>query len=136
MWIFLETTETNQFNVPRAEFTRQSELKPTVSKKQTGKRSPVNFHKCLQCKNTYDTLTALVRHIPVHSVSNSFKCNQCLASFNSHIRLYAHVQRIHTSSQAYQCPVCSKIYKSKTSIDRHMMVSHSNSKAIISCEQC
>jgi uncharacterized Zn-finger protein len=130
MWVFLETSETNQFNVPSAEFTRQLETKPT------GKKSPDNIHKCLQCKNTYDTLTALVHHIPVHSVSNSFKCNQCLASFNSHIRLYAHVQRIHTSSQAYQCPVCSKIYKSKTSIDRHMMVSHSNSKAIISCEQC
>uniref|UniRef100_A0A8C5QX81 Uncharacterized protein n=1 Tax=Leptobrachium leishanense TaxID=445787 RepID=A0A8C5QX81_9ANUR len=74
---------------------------------------------CLECGNTFPTLTQLMKHQRIHEGNGQYSCSECGKCFKSKSYLTIH-QRTHTGEKPYLCSECGEGFISMS----HLVVHH------------
>uniref|UniRef100_A0A1I8PF46 Uncharacterized protein n=2 Tax=Stomoxys calcitrans TaxID=35570 RepID=A0A1I8PF46_STOCA len=111
-----------------------------------GKKQPVNRqYSCKACGKTFNCLSRLKRHVPVHSMDKPYTCEICLRGCST-VNAFKRHQLLHTmdnvekdgqkeTANSFQCPYCPKSFATKNSLSAHR-ISHSHINASYPCDFC
>ncbi|XP_023942998.2 zinc finger protein 569 [Bicyclus anynana] len=73
---------------------------------------------CMYCKCTFRYMTALWRHIRIHTGEEPYSCNKCKYTCSTLSSLKMHEQT-HTGEKAYECAHCAYITRHRRNIVLH-----------------
>uniref|UniRef100_A0A8D8V7Q0 Zinc finger protein 585B n=1 Tax=Cacopsylla melanoneura TaxID=428564 RepID=A0A8D8V7Q0_9HEMI len=98
-------------------------------------------HRCSHCKEIFDETSEFKRHLAEahqnvrdRSMSKTYACRRCGATFNMKKLLRVHSNEVHNSVVNYECDTCARQFSYKSQLSRHL-VSHSQERASV-CELC
>ncbi|GMT13104.1 hypothetical protein PFISCL1PPCAC_4401, partial [Pristionchus fissidentatus] len=81
-------------------------------------------YKCPDCPRSYPVVSAIERHIRVHTGDRPFECDQCEKKFAERHSLMIH-KRLHAGLRPFRCPHCDGSYVSVARLNKHVMKYHS-----------
>ncbi|XP_050677706.1 zinc finger protein 239-like [Leptidea sinapis] len=74
---------------------------------------------CKECGKDYSSVSALNRHVRIHTGHKPYLCNICGKNFNQSSNLNTHY-RTHTLEKQYSCTECGKCFNHSRTLNRHI----------------
>ncbi|KAK7901307.1 hypothetical protein WMY93_018076 [Mugilogobius chulae] len=88
---------------------------------------------CTTCNKTFSTKTHLRVHTRTHTGERPYSCSECHKTFSQVSALKAH-KRTHTGEKPFSCSVCKQDFREVSGLKRHMS-QHTGEKPF-SCSTC
>lgn len=76
---------------------------------------------CKYCTRVFDSIPALMDHMPVHQGDRPFLCEWCKKAFKFRHHLKDH-QRIHTGERPFECRTCGKTFARSSILKTHTKI--------------
>lgn len=113
---------------------------PTTSKlrRHTGEhaRSLDQTFKCDECEATFASRNGLRGHrIVTHQQHMSYKCEFCQMPFSSRGKMLKHMVT-HTGEKPHKCSECAMAFRSPTGLKNHYVTAHTADGKPYACEPC
>uniref|UniRef100_A0A4W5K001 C2H2-type domain-containing protein n=1 Tax=Hucho hucho TaxID=62062 RepID=A0A4W5K001_9TELE len=90
-------------------------------------------HCCPECGRDCKKLSALQKHMKIHTGEKPYPCSVCGKQFRERTALRDH-QKVHTREKPYPCPDCGKRFAHSGAMKRHLLT-HTGEKPY-SCSVC
>lgn len=91
------------------------------------------FYECPICKEDFDHIVILKKHVQVHCIDGLFTCPSCQKVFDEYNQIRKHIRAFH-SEKKFPCEHCEKIFPRPDKLKLHML-RHSNHREFL-CANC